>query len=358
MQEILDPYLPQWRVPSAKAGGIAVVSQGAGIQNLRTTTLPALPPPGPHEIIIDVLSVCLNHRDIFGINGTRKGGWIPCSDAVGRVVAIGSKVKRVELNDRVCPIFSQNYLLDSDRKDAFSLGNTRGIPGTLCKKLLLSEENVVHVPDHLSDEEASTLPCAGVTAWRALVTEGRFKKGETVLVEGTGGVSAFGAQFANALGGKVICTSSSDSKLKRVKQLLSVKHTINYNKNPDWGNVAKSQFGGADHVLEIGGAGTFKQALVALNNHGSLAVIGILDGIETSLNLVQFFSKQIRMNGIAVGSRKDFEDMNKCIAEHRIRPLVSAVFPMSQACEAFKLMEGGGFIGQIVVSMNKPVSKL
>ena len=126
-----------------------------------------------------------------------------------------------------------------------------------------------------------------MTAWRALVTEGRFKKGETVLVEGTE-VSAFGAQFANALG-KVICTSSSYCKLKRVKQFLSVKHTINYNKNPDWGNVAKSHFGGADHVLEIGGAGTFKQALVALNNHGSLAVIGILDGIETSLNLVQFF---------------------------------------------------------------------
>ena len=134
----------------------------------------------------------MNHRDIFGINGTQKGGWIPCSDAVGRVVAIGSKVKRVGLNDRVCPIFSQNYLSDSDRKEAFALGNTKGIPGTLCKKLLLSEENVVHVPDHLSDEEASTLPCAGVTAWRALVTEGRFKKGETVLVEGTGGVSAFG----------------------------------------------------------------------------------------------------------------------------------------------------------------------
>ena len=276
-----------------------MVSQGAGIQNLRTTTLPALPPPGPHEIIIDVLSVCLNHRDIFGINGTQKGGWIPCSDAVGRVVAIGSKVKRVGLNDRVCPIFSQNYLSDSDRKDAFSLGNTRGIPGTLCKKLLLSEENVVHVPDHLSDEEASTLPCAGVTAWRALVTEGRFKKGETVLVEGTGGVSAFGAQFANALGGKVICTSSSDSKLKQVKQLLLnillliIRIQIGAWQKPLWW---------CGPVLEIGGVGTFKQALVV--EQPRFIAIGILDGIETSLNLVQFFSKQIRMNGIAVGSRK------------------------------------------------------
>ena len=358
MQSVINPSLPDWLAPSAIAGGKAVVLQGNGIGNLKLTTLPEVPSPKDHEIVIQVLAVCLNHRDTFGIQGSRKGGWIPCSDAVGKVIAVGSKVTRVKVGDRVCPIFTQNYITDSNRANAFMLGNTKGIPGALCESMLLSEDNVVVVPSHLSDEEASTLPCAGVTAWRGLVTEGRMKKGETLLVEGTGGVSIFGAQFAKALGGKVICTSSSDDKLKQVKEMLGVDYTINYREHKDWGKKAKKDFGGADHVLEIGGAGTLDQAMMALNNNGSLAVIGLLEGVEAKINVVQFFVKQIRMNGISVGSREDFEDMNKCIAEHRIKPVVNAVFPFSQSNKAFELMESGNFIGQIVISLNGNNSSL
>jgi NADPH:quinone reductase-like Zn-dependent oxidoreductase len=354
MQSVPGIPLSPWAMPSAMSGGRAVVLQGSGIAGLKISTLPRVPAPKAHDIVIKVLAVCLNHRDQFGIQGSKRGGFIPCSDAVGRVIEIGSKVTRVKIGDRVCPIFTQNYLSDSNRASAFPLGNTKGLPGTLCETMLLSETNVVVAPSHLTDEEACTLPCAGVTAWRGLVTEGRFKTGETLLVEGTGGVSIFGAQFAKALGGKVICTSSSDNKLDTVQEMLGVDHVINYRKYRDWGKKAKKEFGGADHVLEIGGAGTLDQAMMALNNNGSIAVIGLLQGIDAKINVVQFFVKQIRMNGISVGSREDFEEMNKCITKHRIKPVVNAVFPFNQSHKAFELMASGDFIGQIVISINGP----
>ena len=195
-------------VEGSASSGLACLTTATGIDGLAISSLPPLPPTGSHEIVLRMTAASLNHRDYFTIMSTE--GYVPCSDGVGIVTEVGSAVSRVAVGDRVCPIFMQNWI-DTPQKppDVFPLG-MKGRPGTLCQTMLLSEENVVHVPAHLTDAEAACLPCAGVTAWNGLVTEGRMEPGETVLVEGTGGVSIFGLQFAKALGGKVICPSVRD----------------------------------------------------------------------------------------------------------------------------------------------------
>lgn len=338
-------------MPGVASAGKGVLSTGDGIEGLKLADFPAIPSTlEAKSVVLQMTAACLNHRDEYQINTSKN--FIPCSDGVGYVVRIGRDVTRVKVGDRVCPIFLQNWIHGNPMpSDAFPLG-AKGAPGTLCEQMKLHERNLVKVPSHLTDEEAACLPCAGVTAWNGLVTEGKLQAGETVLVEGTGGVSIFGLQFAKALGAKVICTSSSDDKLERARA-LGADHPINYKETPDWGKLAKKQFGGADHVLEIGGAGTFHQALKALNEHGSLAVIGLLGGMKVDLNVVEFFSKRIRMNGITVGNRDDFDAMCKTIEKSKLRPVVDAKFNLQDVQKAFEFMHEGKHFGNVVVMIPK-----
>jgi NADPH:quinone reductase-like Zn-dependent oxidoreductase len=210
----------------------------------------------------------------------------------------------------------------------------------------------VRTPEHLTDEEAATLPCAAVTAWNALVTEGRLLAGETILVQGTGGVSLFALQIAKMLGARVIATSSSDDKLARVRE-LGADETINYREVPAWGARAKELTGGegVDLVVEVGGAGTLQQSLRAVRIGGRISLIGNLAGTNAEVPLTLIFMQRVNVLGILVGDRESFEAMNRAIAAHRLRPVIDRVFPLDDARAAFEHMAAGRHFGKIVIGL-------
>src|SRR5262245_1546337 len=248
-----------------------------GIDSLTLTQRPE-PKLGPGEVVIRVKAASWNYRDLLTVKGQynpkQRLRLIPLSDGVGEVVDVGAGVSRVKTGDRVAGIFAQKWIAGTPSR--VELRSTLGGPldGMLAEYVVLSEEGVVHVPDHLSDEEAATLPCAGVTAWSALVTDGHVTAGDTVLVQGTGGVALFALQFDKLDGDRVIITSSSDAKLERARQ-LGASDTINYKTTPNWEKKARELTDGAgvDHVVEVGGAGTLAKSLNATRIGGHIAVI-------------------------------------------------------------------------------------
>jgi NADPH:quinone reductase-like Zn-dependent oxidoreductase len=326
---------------------------GWGLDNLVPTERPD-PEPGPGQVVVRVRAVSLNYRDLLTVRGSynpkQKLPLIPCSDGAGEVEAIGEEVTRVAVGDRVCGIFAQRWIAGEPTRDR--LRSTLGGPldGMLAERVALSEEGVVRVPEHLTDEEASTLPCAAVTAWNALVTEGGVKAGDTVLVQGTGGVSIFALQLAKLLGARVIATSSSDAKLVRARE-LGADFGVNYRDVPEWGARARELTGGAgvDQVIEIGGAGTLQQSLRAVRMGGRVHLIGNVAGTVAEVPLTLIFMQRVRVQGILVGDRESFEAMNRAIAHHRLRPLIDRVFPLAEARAAFEHMAEGRHFGKVVV---------
>jgi len=272
----------------------------------------------------------------------------PLSDGVGEVVALGEGVTRVQVGERGAGAFMPGWidgeLIETKARTALGGG---GI-GMLAEYVVLPEEGVVQVPAHLSNEEAATLPCAAVTAWHAVVATGRVKAGDTVLTQGTGGVSLFALQFARLLGARVIATSGSDAKLARVLQ-MGASDGINYRTSPEWGNKARALTGaGVDHVVEVGGAGTLSESLRAVRMGGTISLIGILRGVG-QVNPVPILMKNVRVQGIYVGSRDMFEAMNRAIALHQLKPVVDRLFPFAEAPSALKYMESAAHFGKIVL---------
>lgn len=314
------------------------------------------PVAGPGQVALRMRAASLNYRDLLMVLGRydprQRLPLIPCSDGVGEVVSVGEGVARVKIGDRVSPIFAQRWIGGEPTRD--KLRSTLGGPldGTLAEGMALDAEGVVRVPDHLTDEEAATLPCAGVTAWNALVTYGRVTAGDTVLVLGTGGVSLFALQFGTLLGARVIVTSSSDEKLERAMALGAWK-VINYAATPEWGREARAMAGGegVDLVVEVGGAGTLAQSVAAVRFGGRISLIGNLAGAKSEINLIPLFMRQIRVQGILVGSRKDFEAMNRAIEAHGLHPPVSRIHPMEEARAAFEHMTARDHFGKIAVSI-------
>jgi 2-desacetyl-2-hydroxyethyl bacteriochlorophyllide A dehydrogenase len=315
------------------------------------------PQPEPEEVLVRIHAASLNYRDLRMVQGTYnpklKTPLVPFSDGAGEVVAVGEAVTRFKVGDRVCPIFMQGWI-DGEvdfAKARTALGGDRD--GVLREYAAFSEQGLVAVPDHLSYEEAATLPCAAVTAWHALAGSGNLKAGETVLTLGTGGVSIFAVQFAKALGANVISTSSSNEKLERVKN-LGADHTINYKEQEDWDNAVKeiTEKRGVDHVVEVGGPGTLQRSINAVKMGGHIAFIGVVAGMG-DVNLMQIFMKTIKLQGIFVGSRQMFEEMNAFIAEHKLKPVIDKVFAFDEAREALKYMESGAHFGKIVVKSGK-----
>jgi NADPH:quinone reductase-like Zn-dependent oxidoreductase len=298
----------------------------------------------------------LNYRDLLTVRGQynpkQKLPLIPCSDGAGEVMEVGEGVTRVRPGDRVCANFAQRWLAGEPTRE--KLRSTLGGPldGVLAEQIVLSAEGVVPVPDHLSDEEAATLPCAALTAWTALVTEGGLTAGDSVLLQGTGGVSIFALQFAKLLGLRVIITSSSDEKLARARQ-LGADEGINYRQTPDWAARVKELTGGTgvDHVVEVGGAGTLKQSLQAVRLGGAVSLIGVLAGNALELPLPLIFMQRVRVQGLLVGSREGFEAMNRAIVLHRLRPVIDRVFPWEETRAALELMDRGGHFGKICLRM-------
>ena len=265
------------------------------------------PRPGPGQILVRMRAASLNYRDLLTVQG--KGGsyrlpFIPFSDGAGEVVALGEGVARVAVGDRVCPMFFQSWFDGgpSAANRRLALGGTR--PGVLQELMVLDAEGVSRFPSGLTFEEAATLPCAALTAWRALFEEAGVRPGDTVLVQGTGGVSIFALQFAKLAGAAVIVTSSSDDKLERAKA-LGADHTINYRAVPEWGKAAAEwAAGGVGHIVEVGGTDTLQQSIEAARVGGTILVIGVLSGFSQKILIPSIFGKNLRVIGLSVGSRK------------------------------------------------------
>jgi NADPH:quinone reductase-like Zn-dependent oxidoreductase len=334
----------------------SLVVQGSfGLENLALVERPD-PEPGPGQVLLEMSAASLNFRDLLMVQGSYNARQplplIPASDGVGKVVALGSGVTRVRLGDRVCPIFAQGWHSGEPTRDRLKTTLGGPLDGTLTQKMVVSAESVVTVPEHLTDTEAAALPCAAVTAWGALVTEGRLAAGETVLTLGTGGVSVFALQLAKLLGARVIITSSSDAKLARARE-LGADEAINYKTTADWGKAAKDLTGGrgVDQVIEVGGAGTLQHSLRAVRPGGTVSIIGVLSGTTTDVNLLPVLMQNVRLQGVIVGHRESFEAMNRAIALSRMRPVVDRVFPLKDARAAFEHMKSGQHFGKICIDL-------
>ena len=324
-----------------------------GLDSLTLTERPD-PKPSYGQVLIKLRSLSLNYRDLMVVKGLYNPKLplplIPFSDGVGEVVAVGEGVTRVNIGDRVAGIFFQKWLageLTAEKAES-ALGGA--IEGMLAEYVVLHEDGVVRVPEHLTDEEAASLPCAAVTAWNALFTSGSLKAGDTVLIQGTGGVSIFALQFALLAGARVIATSSSDEKLERVLQ-LGASDGINYKQTPDWGKKVRELTAGdgVDYVVEVGGAGTLTESLRAVRYGGQISLIGVLTGGSAEINTASILMKNVKVQGIYVGSREMFEAMNSAIALHKLHPVCDRVFPFHEAPEALKYMETGSHFGKICI---------
>jgi NADPH:quinone reductase-like Zn-dependent oxidoreductase len=316
------------------------------------------PLPGDYEVVVRIRAVSLNYRDLIVLRGQydRKPqtGRVPLSDGAGEVISVGSGVTRFKIGDRVASCFFQGWSSGRFRPDMHRTALGGPIDGVLAEQAKLREEGVVHLPDGYSFEEGATLPCAAVTAWQSLIVRGQLVPGESVLLLGTGGVSIFGLQIAKAAGAKVIITSSSDEKLERA-QKLGADAVINYKSTPDWGKAAVSLTGGegVDHVVEVGGAGTFLQSVRACRFGGKIGLIGILTGREAASEIFPIVPKGATVFGIYVGSREMFEAMNRALEQAKIRPVIDKVFPFEAAPEAYAHMASGSHFGKVVVRVGE-----
>jgi NADPH:quinone reductase-like Zn-dependent oxidoreductase len=323
-----------------------------GIDRLKLVERPS-PQPGPGQVVVRMRGASLNYRDLLTVEGkaVAKLPLVPFSDGAGDVVAVGTGVTRVKPGDKVCPLFFQSWSggdLDASSRTQ-ALGGS--VPGVLQEEMLLAADGVSPAPTQYSYIEAATLPCAALTAWRALVVEGGLKAGQTVLVQGTGGVSIFALQFAGMLGAKVIVTSSSDAKLQRAKA-LGAEHAINYRSNPNWAKAALELTGGLgiDHVVEVGGKDTLAQSIEAAAIGGRVAIIGLLSGLPGQIEALPVFRKNLRVVGISVGSREQFEAMCHAIERHKVKPVIDRSFPFDQVPDALRLMKAGDHFGKICVT--------
>jgi len=311
------------------------------------------PVPGPGQIVIRLRAVSINYRDLLiakgAYNPKLRFPFVPLSDGAGEVIAAGAGTTRYQGGERVVVPFMPGWLEGpvDEEKARSALG--AGGDGLLAEQAMLPERALLPIPSHLGFEEAATLPCAGVTAWNALVASGGVKPGDTVLVQGTGGVSLFALQFARLAGARVIATSSSDQKLARALE-LGACDGINYKTTPDWDKRARELTGGrgVDQIIEVGGAGTLPKSMRAVRPGGYIALIGVLSGAG-EINPTPILMKNIRIQGIFVGSRIMFEDMNRAIETNQLRPVVDRVFPFEQAALALKHLETGAHFGKVVV---------
>ncbi len=307
------------------------------------------------QVMVRLRAASLNYRDLMVVSGTynprMKLPAIPLSDGSGEITALADDVKEWAVGDRVSPIFAQGWLDGgvTEEKRRTSLGAGAFWDGVLREYAAFDARSIVKFPEHLTFEEAATLPCAALTAWHALAVSGQLKAGDTVLTLGTGGVSIFAVQLAKLFGARVLSTTGHAEKAERLRS-LGVSDVINYREQEDWDRVVKDLSGGAgvDHVVEVGGAGTLVRSISAVRLGGHIAMIGALTG-GAGFDPISVFIKAVRMQGIFVGSRQMFEDMNKAISVAKMKPVIDRVFDFGNVGDALKYMESGEHFGKIVI---------
>jgi len=325
-----------------------------GLEGLRRVERPE-PTLLPHEVLLEVKAASLNYHDLMTVLGKANPRLrlpvIPLSDGAGVVAAVGAAVRGVRTGDRVMSTFFPDWVGGDPTPERLLRVLGESMDGCLADFVRLPESGVVRTPDYLSDVEAATLPCAALTAWRALVVEGKIRTGDVVVVQGTGGVSIFALQFAKLLGASVIATSSSDEKLKRVRE-IGADHTINYRTKPEWGREVKHLTGGrgADLIVEVGGSGTLDQSLRAVRMGGHISMIGVLTGWADTVSTARIMALNVAVKGITVANREDFEAMNRALSLHKVRPVIGETFDISQGGEALAFMQSARHFGKICLT--------
>jgi NADPH:quinone reductase-like Zn-dependent oxidoreductase len=314
------------------------------------------PRPGPGQVLVRVRAVALNYRDLLVIQGLYdrrlRLPHVPCSDAAGEVIELGAGVTRVKVGDRVTSSFAQAWTAGRPTIEKLRSALGGPLPGVLATHVVLEEDGVALAPPHLTDVEACTLPCAALTAWHALVDHGRLVAGETVLVQGTGGVSIFALQIARMHGARVIATSSKPEKRARLEAMGALA-TIDYAADAEWGKTARAKSGGAgvDHVVEVGGAGTMAQSLRAVAPGGCVHVIGVLSGGEEGISVLPVLMNEVRLQGIMVGPRESLEAMGRALAHNDVHPVIDRVFPWGDVPAALAHLRSGAHFGKVCVEV-------
>lgn len=331
--------------------------RGNGVETLTLVERPR-PRPGRGQVLVRMRAASLNYRDLMVAAGTYSRGGpprrplVPLSDGAGEVVEVGPGVARLRPGDRVAGSFFQRWVDGpfDDAKGASALGGA--IDGVLAEEVVLEGDAAVRFPEHLSFEEAATLPCAAVTAWVGLVALGGIEPGDTVLALGTGGVSVFALQLAKLAGARVILTSSSEEKLAR-GAALGADEVVNYRTTPAWDEAARALTDdrGVDHVLEVGGASTLPRSMRALREGGHAALVGLLGGARADPVEAARLAPHARVDSVFVGSARHFEAMNAAISGARLRPAIDRVFPFEDARAAYERLRSGAHFGKVVVSI-------
>ena len=326
-----------------------------GIDGLALVDKP-VPKPAENEVLVRLKAATLNYRDLLTVKGgygsRQKFPLVPASDGAGVVERVGPGVREFVRGDRVIGSFFESWISGepSETKMRSALGGS--VDGVLTEYRLFPKHALVRTPEHLSDIEAAALPCAGVTAWSAVIKLGGIKPGQTVLTQGTGGVSLFAIQFAKMCGARVIATSSSDAKIERLKT-LGADFTLNYKATPDWGKKAREWSGhGVDLVVEVGGVGTLNESIRATRIGGTIAFIGVLAGPPPpNSRLPLMVMQQQRLQGVNVGSVEDLQAMADAIAASRMKPVIDKTFSFDQVKQAFAHMESGAHFGKVAIAI-------
>jgi NADPH:quinone reductase-like Zn-dependent oxidoreductase len=331
-----------------------VIPSPKGIESLQLVERPD-PTPGPRQLLVRVRATSLNYRDLLTVEAQSaraapKPDLIPLSDGAGEVVAIGRGVTRFEVGDRVVGCFMQRWVDGAIDESAMGSAMGGAIDGMLAELVVLEEDGAVKLPRGLGFEQGATLPCAGVTAWNALVEIGAIKAGDIVLVQGSGGVSIFALQLARLAGARVIATSSSAAKAARLKT-MGAEVVIDYRATPDWDKEVLKVTGGrgADIIVEVGGAGTLPRSFLAARLGGRIAVIGLLSGMAT-LDPMPILRRNLRVQGLYVGNRQMFEAMNRAIDAGRLEPVIDRVFPFAEAKDAYRHLKSQAHFGKVVIT--------